>query len=159
MQRVMSEPRADSERDFQPEAHVRFERWLGLDDGHELVRFVLLRLLGFVYCAAFASLTYQVLPLIGADGKPWLLHVVWKLLHADPGVRSLLAHDPFGATPPRHVRIMRYRYRLAPLGSGATWLRELEGYWLPPLPADDILRDALEQLGYLERDANSARRP
>jgi hypothetical protein len=84
-----------------------------------------------------------------AENEPWLLHVVWKLLHADRGLRSLLARDPFGDTPPKYVRIVRYRYRFAPLRSAATWTRELEGYYLPPLPADDILRDALIQLGYL----------
>jgi hypothetical protein len=84
-----------------------------------------------------------------AEDEPWMLHLVWKLLHADKGIRSLLAHDPFGDTPPSYVRVMRYRYRFAPLGSKHIWRRELEGYWLPPLPADDILRDAMIELGYL----------
>jgi len=85
-----------------------------------------------------------------AEDEPWLLHVVWQLLHADKGVRKLFAYDPFGNEPPRYIRIMRYRYRFAPLSSDAVWRRELEGYWLPPLPADDILRDAMHQLGYAE---------
>jgi hypothetical protein len=85
-----------------------------------------------------------------AEDEPWMLHLVWKLLHADPGVRKLLAHDPFGDDPPKYVRVMRYRYRFAPLGSDAYWTRELEGYWLPPLPADEILHDAMIQLGYIE---------
>jgi hypothetical protein len=84
-----------------------------------------------------------------AEDEPWMLHLVWKLLHADRGLRRLLAHDPFGDEPPRYVRVMRYRYHFAPPGSAQVWTRELEGYWLPPLPADDILRDALLQLGYL----------
>src|SRR5262245_3721962 len=33
-----------------------------------LTRFVILRLLGFVYCAAFLSLALQVVPLLGHDG-------------------------------------------------------------------------------------------
>jgi hypothetical protein len=45
---------------------------------------------------------------------------------------------------------MRYRYQFAPADSGATWTRQPEGYWLPPLPADDFLRDAIHQLGYAE---------
>jgi hypothetical protein len=85
-----------------------------------------------------------------AEDEPWLLNVVWKLLHADPTLRRLFAHDPFGDEPPRFIRIMRYRYQFAPPGSDATWARQLEGYWLPPLPADDILRDAVRQLGYAE---------
>jgi Lipase maturation factor len=84
-----------------------------------------------------------------AEEEPWLLHVVWKLLHADRGLRSLLARDPFGDKPPTYVRIMRYRYHFAQPGSDAVWKRELVGYYLPPLPADDILRDALIQLGYI----------
>jgi hypothetical protein len=84
-----------------------------------------------------------------AEDEPWMLHLVWKLLHADRGVRRLLAHDPFGEKPPRYVRVMRYRYRFAPLGADEVWRRELEGYWLPPLPADDVLRDAMIELGYL----------
>ncbi|MDB4975561.1 MAG: rane protein [Myxococcaceae bacterium] len=83
-----------------------------------------------------------------AEDEPWLLHVVWQLLHAEPQVRKLFAYDPFGDEPPRFVRIMRYRYHLAPPFAEQTWTRELEGYWLPPLPADEILRDAMRQLGY-----------
>jgi hypothetical protein len=84
-----------------------------------------------------------------AENEPWLLHLVWKLLQADPGLRSLLAYDPFGDKPPRYVRIMRYRYRFAAHGEQAVWRRELEGYYLPPLPADDILREAMIELGYI----------
>lgn len=87
-----------------------------------------------------------------AEDEPWLLHLVWKLLHADPAVRPLLARDPFGDIPPRYLRILRYRYRFAPLADDAYWRRELEGVWLPPLPADEVLRDALIQLGYLQAD-------
>jgi hypothetical protein len=85
-----------------------------------------------------------------AEDEPWMLHLVWKLLHADRGLRALLAHDPFGDQPPRFVRVMRYRYWFAPLGDENVWRRELLGYWLPPLPADDILRDAMIQLGYVK---------
>jgi hypothetical protein len=86
-----------------------------------------------------------------AEDEPWMLHLVWKLLHADPALRRLLSRDPFGDRPPRYVRVMRYRYRFAPLASDATWTRELEGYWLPPLPADEVLRDGLRELGYIEQ--------
>jgi hypothetical protein len=34
-----------------------------------------------------------------------------KLLQGDPGVKTLLAHDPFPARPPRYLRILEYRYR------------------------------------------------
>jgi hypothetical protein len=64
---------------------------------------------------------------------PWSLHLVWKLLHADGGALGLLAGDPFGGRPPRHVRANLYRYRLNPPGAGDWWQRELLGTWLPPL--------------------------
>jgi hypothetical protein len=85
-----------------------------------------------------------------AEDEPWMLHLVWKLLHADRSVRGLLAHDPFGDRPPKFIRVLRYRYHFAPLGRGRTWTRELEGVWLPPLPNDDVLRDAMRALGYIE---------
>jgi len=70
---------------------------------------------------------------------PWTVHFVWKLLHADPALRALLATDPFGDTPPRRVRAQLYRYEFAPPDdpSGAWWRRTLVGTWLPPLRADD----------------------
>ena len=70
---------------------------------------------------------------------PWTVHLVWKLLHADPGVRRLLAKDPFGDIPPRWVRARLYRYEFAPPDdpAGAWWHRHLVRDWLPPLRADD----------------------
>ena len=68
---------------------------------------------------------------------PWMLHLVWKLLHGDPGVKTLLANDPFPERPPRWIRARLYRYRFAPPGGGAWWERSLESEWLPPLSADD----------------------
>jgi Lipase maturation factor len=70
---------------------------------------------------------------------PWTVHLVWKLLHNDPGALSLLANDPFPATPPRWIRAELYRYRFAPPGdpSGAWWTRERVREWLPPLSTDD----------------------
>jgi hypothetical protein len=68
---------------------------------------------------------------------PWLLHLVWKLLHGDPGPKALLANDPFPGRPPRWIRARLYRYRFAPPGGDAFWERTLEDEWLPPLSADD----------------------
>jgi hypothetical protein len=67
---------------------------------------------------------------------PWLIHAVWKLLHADRGVRRLLAVDPFGDRPPRWIRIRRFVYRFAPPGAAAWWTRDDEELWLPPVSAD-----------------------
>jgi hypothetical protein len=70
---------------------------------------------------------------------PWTLHLVWKLLHGDPGALSLFAGDPFPKRPPRTVRAELYRYRFARPGSpgGVWWTRERIGTWIPPLRADD----------------------
>ncbi len=70
---------------------------------------------------------------------PWTLHLVWKLLHNDPGTLSLLAPNPFPDAPPRFIRARLYHYAFAPAGdpSGAWWTRTLVGEWLPPLSRDD----------------------
>ena len=82
---------------------------------------------------------------------PWTLHLVWKLLHNDPGALSLLGENPFPERPPRYVRAMLYRYRFAAPGEGAWWKREPLGLWLPPLSADDArLRRFLADAGWLD---------
>ncbi|RPD47873.1 lipase maturation factor family protein [Hymenobacter sediminis] len=70
---------------------------------------------------------------------PWTLHLVWKLLHNDPGAVGLFARSPFPNKPPRYIRAVRYRYRFAPPGNpeGLWWHREQVDIWLPPLSADD----------------------
>jgi len=70
---------------------------------------------------------------------PWTLHLVWKLLHNDPGALSLLGPNPFPQKPPRYIQAVLYRYQFAPPGNrtGAWWKREEIGLWLPPLSADD----------------------
>jgi hypothetical protein len=84
---------------------------------------------------------------------PWSLHLVWKLLHGDPGVLSLLANDPFPGAPPRFIRATLYRYRFAPRGDpgGAWWTRERLGTWLPPLSTEDLrLRRFLRSYDWLD---------
>ena len=68
---------------------------------------------------------------------PWLVHLIWKLLHNDEGALSLLANRPFPKGPPKFIRAELYRYRFAPRGSGATWVRERRRAWLQPLSADN----------------------
>jgi hypothetical protein len=80
---------------------------------------------------------------------PWVLHLVSKLLDADPVTLALMGPDPFGGRRPRSVRVDLYRYRFAPRGSGDWWLRTRLGSWLPPLDRDDPrLRDLLEAQGW-----------
>jgi hypothetical protein len=73
------------------------------------------------------------------DRYPWSLHLVWKLLHNDPGALSLFAGNPFPDRPPRYIRAVLYRYSFAPPGNpeGLWWNRERIDLWLPPLSTDD----------------------
>jgi hypothetical protein len=69
----------------------------------------------------------------------WTLHLVWKLLHNDPGTLSLFGGNPFPDQPPRFIRAVLYRYAFAPPGNPAHlwWNREELSLWLPPLSADN----------------------
>src|SRR5678816_1765006 len=83
---------------------------------------------------------------------PWTIHLVWQLLHGDPGALSLFAENPFPERPPRYVRAVLYRYSFAPRDDPRDrwWTREEQGLWLPPLSADDErLRNALRSMGWL----------
>jgi hypothetical protein len=84
---------------------------------------------------------------------PWTLHLVWKLLHNDPGALSLFGGNPFPDAPPRFVRATLYRYAFAPPGNpeGAWWQREPIGAWLPPISRDDRrLLGFLDEEGWLD---------
>jgi hypothetical protein len=86
---------------------------------------------------------------------PWTLHLVWKLLHNDPGALGLFDSNPFPQRPPRYVRAVLYRYRFAQPGNAAGhwWERDKLGLWLPPLSADDPgLRKILVDFGWLPPD-------
>lgn len=79
----------------------------------------------------------------------WTLHLVWKLLHNDPGAVGLFAGNPFPEKPPRYIRATWYRYAFVPRNSaGVWWDREPLGLWLPPLSADNA------QLAEVAREAN-----
>jgi hypothetical protein len=83
---------------------------------------------------------------------PWTVHLVWKLLHNDPGALSLFAGNPFPDHPPRFIRATLYRYRFAPPGNqeGRWWNRVQIGPWLPPLSVDDVqFRRFLAAYGWL----------
>jgi hypothetical protein len=85
---------------------------------------------------------------------PWTLHLVWKLLHDDPGALSLFRANPFPRKPPRYIRAVLYRYKFAPPGNPERnwWTREAIGLWLPPLSASDSrLIALLKEAGWLEQ--------
>ena len=84
----------------------------------------------------------------------WAVHLVWKLLHGDPGALSLLDNDPFPEVPPRYVRAVLYEYEFAPAGNpeGRWWSRKRLGLWLPPVSADDPrLRSFIAAQGWIDQ--------
>jgi lipase maturation factor 1 len=64
---------------------------------------------------------------------PWYHRFCERLLEGSPAVRGLLATDPFDGTPPKYVRATLYRYRFAPSGQNAWWVRERLGDYSPVL--------------------------
>src|SRR5262249_39575516 len=62
---------------------------------------------------------------------PWTLHLIWKLLHNDPGALSLLDGNPFPEKPPRYIRALLCRYQFVPSAEAerAWWKREQLGLW------------------------------
>ncbi len=83
---------------------------------------------------------------------PWLVHLVWKLLHGDRLALSLLANDPFPDAPPRYIRADLYRYKFTrPFRGGPYWERSRIGPWLPPMSRDDPrIREFLGVRGLLD---------
>jgi Lipase maturation factor len=75
----------------------------------------------------------------GPERQPWLVHLVYQLLRGEPGVKRLLAGDPFPEHPPRYVRGELYKYRFTRPGdgSGAWWERTRVASYLRPLSVDD----------------------
>jgi hypothetical protein len=73
------------------------------------------------------------------DEYPWTVHLVWKLLHNDPGAVNLFAENPFPRRPPKYIRAILYRYAFAKPGNpeGKWWNRERLDIWLPPMSVND----------------------
>jgi len=65
---------------------------------------------------------------------PWTLHFVWKLLHNDLALFSLIANNPFPSAAPTFEHDLSLRF--GRLGDKAWWKREPVGEWLPVLSAD-----------------------
>jgi hypothetical protein len=89
------------------------------------------------------------------EHEPFLVHLIYKLLHDDRGVQSLMANRPFPKQPPRYIRAERYRYHFTRLGSfnGAYWRRERIAAYLPPLSLDNpSLLEFLGQQGLVRAE-------
>lgn len=82
---------------------------------------------------------------------PFVIHMVWKLLHNDPGLLSLVEANPFPDRPPTWIRIRRYQYRFATSGPD-WWEREDAGGWLRPVRREDaVLIQELARRGWDDR--------
>lgn len=72
--------------------------------------------------------------------EPWLVNLLFRLLEGSQPVLALLAHNPFPAAPPAHIRVTVYRYHFASLKTrrraGRWWDRTLVGHF-PPLSLQD----------------------
>ena len=71
------------------------------------------------------------------EANPWVGRFLVRLLEGSPEVLDLVTSAPWGSTPPRYVRIVRYRYRFASrtdrATTGAWWTRELTDEYSPVL--------------------------
>lgn len=85
-----------------------------------------------------------------AGAEPWLIHLTDKLLRGDHVVDRLFARQPFAREPPRYIRALYYRYRLASPGAvGPYWERQLLGEYLRPVAlGDPDLEAYLEEHGF-----------
>ena len=61
---------------------------------------------------------------LGRSLDDWFTMFLVRLLEADRPTLRLLASDPFDGARPRWVRAVSYRYRFAPRGAGAVWVRD-----------------------------------
>ncbi len=88
-------------------------------------------------------------PLQGVGEHVWLVHLVEKLLRAEPLALSAFASTPFGDERPAAVRVARYQYRFAPPGSPDWWVREEAGTFVRPLTLDDpVLLEVMADEGW-----------
>lgn len=85
--------------------------------------------------------------------NPWLIHFTAKLLVNDPGVTSLIAHNPFeNGTPPSYIRAEHFLYEFTKIGSkdardGIWWKRKKIGSYFPPVSIKE-LKDFLHNQGW-----------
>ena len=77
----------------------------------------------------FVALSAQGNQSVGRDG--WIIHLIWKLLHNDEVVLSLLEENPFVGHPPQAIRIQLYIYQFS--NKEGWWEREFVRTWIDPV--------------------------
>jgi hypothetical protein len=122
----------------------------GSDDGEEWLPYTFKFKVGDIYRAPpivaphqprldwqmwFAALgTYQ--------NNPWFVSFVRHLLLGSPEVLMLLETNPFPGSPPTFIRARLFEYQFSDnaerVQSGAWWMREDAGLYLPPVSLDDF---------------------
>jgi hypothetical protein len=69
--------------------------------------------------------------------NPWFSNFMLRVLQAEPGVLSLLAHNPFPEKPPRLLRAVLFQYRFTSRETreetGHWWQRDDRGDYCPPV--------------------------
>jgi hypothetical protein len=68
---------------------------------------------------------------------PWLEQFLYRLLKGSPEVLDLLQKNPFPESPPKYLRVLRYRYHFTDLKTkqqtGAWWRKEYLGHYGPDI--------------------------
>jgi hypothetical protein len=81
---------------------------------------------------------------------PWVLALLEKLLKNDEALCSLFATNPFPETPPRYVRVIRYRYEYTEpeqrRETGRWWTRERVGTYVSPVSTETVERQSAHSL-------------
>jgi len=81
------------------------------------------------------------LPLSPGYGYVWFIRFVDRLLRNDPAILGLLRRNPFPDRPPATIRARLYRYRYSTWSerrqTGAWWVRQPIGEYLPPVALND----------------------
>lgn len=87
------------------------------------------------------------------EAHPWLVSLVWKLLHNDSSALGLLADNPFPEGPPRFIRASLFEYHFAKPGNaeGDWWERKRLGAIMSPMHRDNpSLQKFLRAYGWLD---------
>jgi hypothetical protein len=85
---------------------------------------------------------------------PWFIHLMAKLLQADPETTGLLRNNPFGNQRPRFIRAELYEYHFTTPEekrlTGLTWTRKVLSIYFPPVSLDSPqFHQILERQGWL----------
>ncbi len=78
------------------------------------------------------------------QASPWFVSFLHRLLQGSPAVAGLLESNPFPAAAPRYLRALAFEYHFTTWAqrraTGAWWVREPRGYYLPPITLDSFRR-------------------